>query len=949
MRLNTFIGTCACQIGKRFGRGAEFIPSAAEGHPPHKMPDWVRYVRRHLALPGLNPEREAEIVEDLAHQLDDAYRDALARGDSEQQAAAYARAQIPNWESFAAELRQAKRRHRQSHIDKWYDRADQAVARKGGHWTMFADLRRDLLYGLRMLAKSPGFTTVAVLTLALGIGANTTIFSFVNGILSLPLPMDDPDRVAFLWEQNLSRGLNRSRASAANFLDWRTESKSFEYMVAGSQSAYNFSGSDDPIRLPAYSFSPGFFPLMGAQPALGRTFLSGEEVPGANRVAILSHSFWQREFAGDPDILGKPITLDSQSYSVVGVAPDWFWFPERETALWTPLALDPDQSARDQRSLSVFGRLRPGVTPEQAQAEMQTIAQQLEQAYPETNTGWGVRVVRMQEDLTGRLTTAMVLLYGAVSFVMLIVCSNVANLLLARTTVREKEIAIRTALGASRGRLIRQLLTESVLLALAGGVLGLLLALVGMDVIRSYLAGYPSIAVLAEGIQLDQRLLTHTLLVSLLAGIIFGVMPAFQGSRPNLNEMLKEGGRSSGAGSRRHRLRNLLVIAQVALALALLSTAGILIRGLVELQQLEPGFNPENLLTMQVSLPEPSYPKAPQVVTFYRQALERLETVPGVQHATATSRLPVGGGIYAPTHPVTIEGSSATDDSQAPTVVDLTVSPGYFQTLGIPLLQGSRLSEQDSTQSLAVAVISNTMVRRYWPEEDPIGKRFKLGRATSDAPWISVIGVVGDVRNDDIDAPPLPYVYLPHAQNPQREMVLLLRTVVDPLSVVPAVRREVRTIDNDQPVFSVQTMERILEEDLAGDYFVIGLLGLLAVIALTLAAVGIYGVISYSVNQRTHEIGIRMALGAQPHSILLLVIRQGLTLTVVGLGIGLAGTLGLVRLLSSQIEGLSESSAASPLTFVGVSLLLAAVALLACYIPARRATKVDPMVALRHE
>jgi putative ABC transport system permease protein len=599
-----------------------------------------------------------------------------------------------------------------------------------------------------------------------------------------------------------------------------------------------------------------------------------------------------------------------------------------------------------------MGRLRPGVSADEANAEMQTIAGRIEKAHQDTNEGWTVFVQTVRDNLSTGAALAMLTLYGSITFVLLIACANVANLLLARATVREKEIALRMTLGAGRLRLVRQLLTEAVVLSSVGGTLGFLLGLWGISVLRNMLIPDPNIGFLADVMHLNNRILFHTVGISVLAGLLFGLAPALQTSRPKLHETLKEGGRGAGGGRRQRIIRNLLVTAQVAMALALLGTAGALIRAFNHIYTADPGFNPANLLTLQIVLPEESYAQPRQVAAFYREALDRMARIPGVESTTLTTTLPLTLFPGGPTTPITLEGA-ADKESAKPTVVDLVVSPSYFETMEIPLIQGRGLTTQDNESSLRVAVVSKEMVQRHWAEADPIGRRFKLDGAGSDSPWISVVGVTEDVQTHahSLRNPTLKmsHVFLPQAQNPRRAVAIVLRTAVEPLGVVSSVREAVWEIDKNQPVEDIRTMANVIARVDTQNTFFVRILTGLAVIALLLAGVGIYGVISYSVHQRSHEIGIRMALGAQPRSILYLVVKQGALLTAVGLLFGVAGAVALVRLMGSQLEGLQVSNASGPATFVTVSLVLLAVAKLASYIPARRAVRVDPVVTLRYE
>jgi putative ABC transport system permease protein len=806
-------------------------------------------------------------------------------------------------------------------------------------------LWQDLRFGLRILLKKPGFTSVAVLTLALGIGGATTAYSaLLPMVFDLP-PVPEPHRVAHLWATNLRIGTDRSPASIPDFLDWREQSQTFEELAAFSGAAYHLTGADEPARASAYRVTAGFFRVLGVEPALGRAFFPGENAPGAGRIVILSHRLWQRSFSGDAGVLGRSVTLNSEGYTVVGVMPEGFWFPARPgTDLWVPLLLDPDPSKRGQRRLMVVGRLKPGATWKQAQAELGTIAQRLQQAHPGTNAGWGVRAVPLSDEALKKAGLGIVYILGPAILVLLIGCVNVANLLLARAAAREKEIAVRAALGASRLRLLRQLLTESTLLALLGGALGFFLALWGIDLVRSSLSGFR--AFLAEKIEINVQVLGFALLLSILTPVLFGLVPALHASKPNLTEALKEGMKRPVMNLRGYRLPDLLVVLELVLAVPFLIVTLLFLGVINALESVEPGFNPKNLLTAHVSLFESRYPDEQRVTAFYRQALDRIAAHPGVQAVGAVDALPSVGGPRSGSHPVTLPEGSTPEAGVPPFPVQRTVSPGYFRAAGIPLRRGRDFSERDDAGSAPVALISETMARRYWPGEDPIGKTFKFGSPETESPWLTVVGVVGNVMiNPRLGLMPL-QAYLPHRQNPKRNLYLVVRTTGDPLNAVTAVKSAVWSVDKDQPLDYVSTLEQRLSGQFSGQYFLVGLIGAFSGLALALAAVGLYAVMSYSVAQRTHEIGVRMALGARPRDILRLMVGRGMALAVTGLGMGLAGTFALARLLAHEMVVIGTGNL---IPFVVVLLLLFAVALLACYIPARRATKVDPMVALRCE
>ncbi|MDQ3803874.1 MAG: ABC transporter permease [Acidobacteriota bacterium] len=902
------------------------------------MPDWNEVIRRRLSGSRLAPTREAEIVEELAQHLDDLYEQSLRGGATEEEARRAALLELAESDLLAQELLRVERPARREAV----------VPGAPRRMSMLGDFWQDLRYGLRTLLKNPGFTAVAVIALALGIGANSAIFSVVNAVLLRPLPYRDPDRLVMVWEENTKAGYPRDTPAAANYIDWRDQNQVFEGMAAIADVSFNLTGAGEPERLDGRRVSASLFPLLGVEPHLGRAFLPEEDQPGANRVAVLSHGLWQRRFGADANIAGKPLTLNGESYEVVGVMPPHFQFPSREDELWVPIAFTPQEAAsRGRHYLQVLARLKPGVTLGQAQAEMSTIAARLQQQYPEQNTNLGATVTPLHEHVVGDIRPALLVLLGAVGFVLLVACANVANLLLARAAVRQKEIAVRVALGASRLRLVRQFLTESVLLAALGGGLGLLLSVWGVSLLKTFI---PENISQARAVAVDARVLGFTVLVSLLTGLIFGLAPAVQASNFNLNETLKEGGRDSAAGSRGNRIRALLVVAEVAVSLVLLIGAGLLINSFLRLRNVDPGFRADNLLTMSIELPQQKYPDPARRAAFYTELVSRIEALPGVKSAAVTNWIPLvfqGDSIG-----FSIEGrpDPAPGQGRRPTVVTRVVHPHYFRTMGIQLLRGREFGEQDRVESPTVAVISETMARRHWPGEDPTGKRITPGPATSTDPddWVTIVGVVKDVRQFELGAEPKPQMYVSYAQGwsffaPRH---LVVSTAVEPLSLAATVRKTVWEIDKDQPVSDIRTMEEVLSESLARQRFSMLLLGIFAAVALALAAVGIYGVMSYAVAQRTHEIGIRMALGAQRGDVLKLAVGQGLKLVLIGVALGLAAAFALTRVMASLLFGVS---ATDPATLVTISLVLIGVAVLASYIPARRAAKVDPMIALRYE
>ncbi|MEK6324526.1 MAG: ABC transporter permease [Acidobacteriota bacterium] len=828
---------------------------------------------------------------------------------------------------------------------------------------------QDLRYSVRMLLKRPGFTAMVVLVLALGIGANSAFFSVVNAVLLRPVPWKDPERIVSVWETNLKRGENSALVSAVNFLHWRDQGKVFEH-VAGWRFLYlNLTGRGESERVQGLTVSPDYFPLLSVKAALGRTFIPEEEQPGRDKVVVLSHGLWQRRFGSDPNLIGQQITVEGEPYTVVGVlSSDFRIFKvlNRELDIYIPLRLDRAQLARNgmtaedktgtrgdaEQIMFVYARLKPGVSLEQAQAAMDTIYSGLEQQYPKSNTGLGVRLVLLQKQWGEQLRPTLLILLGCVAFVLLIACANAANLLLARASVRQKEMAIRAALGASRFRLIRQLLTESLLMALLSGAAGLLLAFWGIKLLN----GLISYAVVnrVDEFRLDVSVLGFTLVISLLTGMVFGLAPALQSSKLDLTESLKEG---PGGATRGGRLRDLLVICEITLAVVLLIGAGLMIGSVLRLHAVDRGLNTDNVLTMQVFLPKAKYPGGRQLASFYQRVLQRVQTLPGVESASLINYPPLG--LISPTVPFTIEGKAPPAPDEAPVAQYEVISAEYFHTMGIPLLSGRQFTEQDANENHGVAVISASMARRFWPHEDPVGMQIKPRFPEMRAYWVpesnnlplTVVGVVGDLKQDGIMGVPqdqvtLPQMYLPYLQNPSSIMHLMVRTPSEPLRWAAAVRGEVYAVDKDQPVFDVKTMDEVVAESFARPRILTLLLVAFAALALSLAAVGIYGVVSYSVIQRTHEIGIRIALGAQQRDILKLVLTQGMTLTVTGVILGLIAAFAVTRVMSSLLYGVG---ATDPMTFAGVSVLLTAVALVASYIPARKAMEVDPMIALRYE
>jgi len=796
---------------------------------------------------------------------------------------------------------------------------------------------QDLRYGLRMLLKNSGFTIIAALTLALGIGANTAIFSVINAILLRPLPYAAPEQLVMVWES--FPGSRENPVMPSNFADWRAQNQVFTDMAAWAPQTFNLSGGGEPEKLEGVGVTANLFALLGVEPILGRVFLLEEDRPGANQVVMISHSLWQRRFGGSRDAIGRRVTLDGTEFTIIGVAPPSFHFPSRQHAAWIPLALSPEQINTRVAShyLSVIARLKQDATHQQAQVEMTAIAARLERQYPNTNATVGARVVPLKEQVVGNFRQALLILFAAAGFVLLVACTNVANLLLFRASMRQKEIAVRLALGAGRGRLMRQLLTESLLLAALGGALGLFLAWRGVSVLT---AAMPEGLALFKAVSIDLNVLAFTLAASMLTGVFFGLFPAFQATRLNLNETLKEGGRNAAQG--RNGLRSLLVVVEIASALMLMAGAGLMINSFLRLRQVDAGFKANSLLTMEIDPTLARYPNHAALSAFYDRLLERIEALPGVESAGAATRLPLTDDRVH--YMFCVESQPGWKYAGA---LPSTVSPGYFDTMGIQLVAGRAFTTQDTSQTEQVAVINEAMVQRAWPDQNPLGKRIRMYPYDATALTLTVAGVVKDVRQSELQAAVRPQVYRSYAQMMSyAPRDLVVRTNVAPLRLAPAVRDAVQSVDKDQPVSNIRTMERILADSIADERFNMLLLTIYASLALALAGVGIYGVMSYLVTQSTREIGIRMALGARGSDVLKLALGRGLALTIAGLVVGLAGAWGLTRLMNKLLYGVTPTD---PLTFICASLLLVSIALLACYVPARRATKVDPIVALRNE
>jgi len=807
-------------------------------------------------------------------------------------------------------------------------------------------LWQDIRFAFRTLRKSPGFTAIALVALGLGIGANTAIFSVADAFLLKPVKLPDAQHLLVVLEQSPNQTRDSTSIAPANFLDWKQQATSFEPMAAWQWDDLNLTGVGLPEKVQGFSASSNFFTLCGVQPFIGRAFLPGEDEPGHDGVVVLSQRLWERRFGSDPNLLGQTIHLDSKPYTVIGIMPRSFNFP-MTAELWVPLALTPQQwQSRSSHTLLALARLKPGATLESANAEMAAVTRRLSDAYPATNRNWRARVMPLTVFIVGDDTRAYTfLLMGAVGFVLLIVCANVANLQFVRGASRQKEVAIRAALGGSRWRVMRQLVTESMMLGTGGATLGLVFAEWAIALI---LANMPAdVAKFISGwdeIRLDGRALAFTILAAIVAGIVAGLLPALETTRLDVNSVLKEGGRSSSSGRGRHKLRDILVITQVASAVVLLVGAGLIVRGFRSLMDLNQGYEPDSLLTMQLNLPDAKYDSPQKMAAFYGQVLERLGALPGVREAGAATSIPLANDQSD--QYFTREDQPWRDASELRAVTSQVISPNYFQLMRISLVRGREFTDADASAAPGVALVSQSMARAYWPNKDAIGHRLKVGANDSKNPWLTIVGIVADVKMDWSDQGPEYAMYRPYRQAPRDFTSLMVRTAGDPMALVSAVRSAVAGVDEEQPISEMKPMTQAVKESIVGIAYVSVMMGVMGVMALVLAAVGVYGVMAFAVQQRTHEIGIRMALGAQRRDVLRLVVGGGLLLTAIGLLAGLPLSLALAHLLAGLIYGIG---ATDPVTFIGCGLILIAVAFVACWIPARRAMRTDPVVALRYE
>jgi predicted permease len=811
---------------------------------------------------------------------------------------------------------------------------------------MLETLMEDIRFGLRMLAKHIGFTSVALVTLALAIGANTAIFSVIKGVLLWPLPYTDSERVVRIWNTFPPLGLMELEFSEPEFIQYRKQIKSLDHIGAFSTGAQSLTGAGDAERITMAWASADVFSVLGTRPVLGRVFTAEEDQPGNQNVVLISHRLWQEKYGGDSGFIGKSITINGTPRTVIGIMPATFKFPSNDIDVWTPIAVNPASANIGSHYMGLVGHLAPGATLEQASAEMRTVHGSIKQRFPEYfkgADGSGVNVIPLREQIVGNVRGGLLVLFGAVCFILLIACANIANLLLSRAASRQKEIAVRAALGASRTRIVRQLLTESIMLSILGGGFGFLLSLWALRLIVTY-SPLEVIPRLHE-VNIDSVVFGFTLLVSTLTGCIFGLAPALRSSKPNLTETLKEGGRGGAGSLRRNRTRSLLVVAEVALSLMLLIGAGMMVKSFLHLMDVKLGYDTKQALTMRLSLSPTKYPGPQQVVSFYQQLLQRIAGLPGVQTAAAVNQLPLDGARANISFE--IEGR----ELQPGTAVadDHLISPDYFRALNIPLMRGRFFTELDGKQGPPVVIINQTLAERFWPGEDPIGKQMRIRR---DAPPVEIVGIVANVKNRKVNDETKPELYFPLTESsfslapPSLSMALIVRTSTDPPRLTNTIRSAIRDTDAETPVADILTMENIVSKSISEPRFVMALMVIFAAMALVLMAIGVYGVVSHSVTLRTQEIGIRKALGATPRDITMLVIRQGLLLALSGIAIGLIGAFALARVITGLLYNVS---ATDPAIFVGISLLLIVVAMLACYVPARRAMKVDPMITLRYE
>jgi len=905
--------------------------------------DWREFVTDRLSLPGLKGRRERDIIEEVASQLEDLYLDALIGGSSEAEAHEKVRAHIRDWDAFAADLLRAERSRRRAKGDQWAESSSEALRRKGGAWIALADLLQDVRYSIRSLRSRLGFTSVALLTLAMGIGGVATIFTLYDQVLLRPLPYPDSEGLVEMWEKLAA--FENAMVTYPNFSDWRERNRTFQDLAAWNDGSLNITGSADPMEIDVLRVSASAFPVLGVDPAIGRGFSEEDDRLGAPGVVILSHGFWHNQFGEDQTVIGTTLSFDDLPFTVIGVMPERFVFPSRddEVDAYVPIEQFAENWINNRGShpgILVLGRLLPGVTLDAAREEMDRVALELEEEFPDTNLGSRIHVAHLQERVTRSAADPLRLLLLAVGFLLLISCINVANLVLARSTSRQQEMAVRASLGANHSRIMRLLVTETLVLWIVGGLLGTLLAIFGVRGVVALLAGQIPPVFRPT---LDLRVVASVLGLSLATGVVFGVPSAFKVVRQDLREFLKEGVRTTG-GRSRGRFRTGLVIAEVSLALALLVGAGLTLRSFSRIPGTSPGLDPANVLVVEVNLPDSRYPETVERTAFFTQLLERVQNLSGVVSAATSYNVPLGPGGWQNAYH--IDGEPPEEGGNYLFSETNAVSADYFATMGIPMIRGREFSREDDEEALPVAIVGQEMAERHWPGEDPLGKRLKWGDFNSGNDWMEVVGVVGHVKVNGVVQGTLPQVYIPHWQDNDLGYYLVIKTRGEPLSLSQPVRREVLSLDPAQPLASVETLAAYTRETTRDARLLALLMALFSLAALLLAAVGIYGVMAQMTAERRHEIGIRMALGAQNDQVLELIFRQGLVVVGVGVVLGLGLAVGVGRFLSAQ---LFEIAPLDPLTFLVAPSVVVVIAIAANLLPARRAMKVDPVRALQAE
>jgi putative ABC transport system permease protein len=897
------------------------------------MRDWTAYVRAHLRLPALTSDREAHIIRELAAQLEDFYREALARGASEPEADAHARAQIRDWDRMARDVAAADRRHARPRAERMAAAIEHLPPPRRGVLLMLAHILNDMRYAFRQMAKAPGFTLVAVLTLAFGIGASSSVFSIVNAAMLRPLPFPEHERLVMVYEVLPRFGL--FAVAPANFLDWRAQNTSFEGIAAYRTGYETLVGADAAERISRAAVSRDFFDVLGVQPVLGRTFRDEEDLPQRTNVVVLSHGMWQRRFGGDPQILGRSITFSGVPSTVIGVMPPEVVFPSRTVEFWRPLGLNPADATRGGHYLATIARLKDGVSLEQANAEMRGIATRLAQQYPDTSRDESADVSTLRDRIVGSARPMLYTLLAAVGIVVVIACANVANLLLVRASVRAKEIAIRAAMGAGSRRIVGQMLSEGIVLGGAGGLLGVLLAYLAVAPLR--ILGQGTIPRAAD-IELDWRVLAFAVAVTVITAVLFSLAPAWHAARGGLSAVVKEGSRSS-AGPGSLRVRNTLLVLEIALSIVLLVGATLLLRSFARLTGVDPGFRAEQVLTFSVDLPQVAYPEFHHRIAFFDRLHERLRGLPDVRAVGMVQTIPIRADYLLA---FSVQGKPS-EPGRAPSANYRAVSPGYFEALTIPLVRGRLFTEQD-VPPRKMAVIDEAFAKQHFDGEDPIGRQIDIGNGGKN--FYEIVGVVGSVKYEGLDTTPRPAMYAPFSTEPFATMWMMVKTAGDPNDFAPTARQVLRELDPAIPAASLERLDAVITESVAQRRFSMLLLAAFAFVAVFLAAVGLYGVVSYAVSQRTQEIGLRMAIGAQHGDVLRMVLGGGMKLAAAGVGIGLLAALWLARYVATMLFGVTPFDAVSYSATVAI---LLTVSVLACYVPARRATTVDPLVALRAE